>query len=94
MSTPSAPAAITTAQALDKVLGKTRSLHAGHIMVGVGLAALVPAALGVAQYTTRRDKDDTHNQGLYVIQAILLSIAVVVVIVGGVIWGKNAAKHK
>lgn len=52
------------------------------ILVFAGLLALLPSAIGVAEYTERNDKSDTSKHSLYVAQAFILSVAAIVTFIG------------
>jgi hypothetical protein len=54
----------------------------GLIIIFIGFLAFLPSALGVAEYTQRKDKEDTSGHGLYVTQCIILSLSTVVVAYG------------
>ena len=53
----------------------------GSVLIIMGTIAIIPSALGVAQYTTRKDlellndSDAAEAYGIFVVQAIILAFA-------------------
>lgn len=92
-NTPSLPSLKTMADTspdtiIDRMTGKTIDVaqksfqHGiGSVLIIMGAIAIVPSALGVAQYTTRKDlallsqaaADEAYS--IYIVQAIILSFA-------------------
>jgi hypothetical protein len=59
----------------------------GAVLLIMGAIAVVPSALGVAQYTTRPDRDNKKDRGIYVVQSIILALAVIAVLTGALVLG-------
>lgn len=53
----------------------------GAALIVMGAIAIVPSALGVAQYEAESDPQKT-DKGIFVVQAIILSVACLAVVVG------------
>ena len=56
----------------------------GAALIVMGAIAVVPSALGVAQYKAERDPR-TKDEGIFIVQAIILSVACVSVVIGIII---------
>ena len=77
--------------AAPRSLGGANTTQMGYALGGVlmilGAAALIPSAMGVAQYTEgpRRMRRNNNEYAIYVTQAVILTLAVIAIISGAIV---------
>ena len=75
-----------------KVSNKKLNNSLATVLVVVGAVALVPAAMGVAQYTTDPDQSK-QNKSIYIAQSFFVAIATIIIVLGIVLFIVQAVQQ-